>query len=178
MADAGLKDVVSGIRVGAGGLLGNERLCLLRSYAEVKHQILFGEAVDPVLEVLDPRTELSTLFGGTTSCLVRKVGADVAIGEDDLAAVESSDDGTFVLEAVAGVEQGSEVRVNRVYGTEVTIEELASHLAEPGAVLREAGGEDAMASGLESLRKQANLSLFTAAVYAFDGDKLSASGHE
>jgi len=33
-------------------------------------------------------------------------------------------------------------------------------------------------SGLESLRKKANLGLFAAAVYAFDGDQLSASGHE
>jgi len=76
-------------------------------------------------------------------------------------------------EAVAGVKQGGKVRIDGVYGAEIAVEELAGHFAKPGLVLRESGGEDAVAASLESLRQKADLSLFAAAVDAFDGDELA-----
>src|SRR5215467_1369278 len=148
------------------------------SYPKVEHQIFLRQSVDAVFQMLDPCAELGALFRSAACGLVRQIGGDVAVGENDLAALEGLDNGPFVLEAIAGVEQRSKVWIDRVDGAEIAVQELADHLAEPGIVLRESGREHAVPSGLESLRKKANLGLFAAAVYAFDGDQLSASGHE
>jgi len=125
--------------------------------------------------MLDPGAKLFAFLGGTASGLVRQVGGNVAIGDDDLPLFECGDDRSFAFKAITGVKQRREVRV--MVRAEVAIQKLADHLAEPGVVLREAGRQDLEATGFESLRQKADLGLFAAPVDAFNGDELSASVH-
>ncbi len=77
------------------------------------------------------------------------------------------------FEAVAGIEQRREVRVNAFERAEIAIQKLADHLAKPGIVLREAGGIDGVAaftSGDDSV-KQIHLRALAAAIDAFDGNE-------
>src|SRR5262245_10178252 len=149
---------------------------MLRRYAKIEHEIFFGQAVDAIFEVFDPCAEVSTPLRRRARHLMSKVGRNVAIGENNVARIESGDDRASVLEAVAGIQQGGEVRV--MVRPEIAVEKLADHFAKPGFVLRKTGGEDAVAPGFESLGEKADLSLFAAAVDTFHGDELSASGHE
>src|SRR5882724_7632709 len=128
--------------------------------------------------MLDPGEKFTALAGRRARCLVREIGSDVAVGEDDLAGLESGLEFGLGLEAVTGVEQGGEVRINGLEGAEFAIEEATDHAAEPRIVLREAGGIDGVSAQVERLGEQVDLGALAAAVDAFDGDEFSERRHE
>ena len=144
--------------------------------AEIDHAIFARKAVDFVFEVANPVGELSArLRRHDAGGLVREVGADVAIDEDDLAFGERGFDFAFGFEAIAGVEQSGEMRIDGFERAEFAVEKLADHFAEPGVVLRESGGVDADAGIVERGRQQIELRALAAAVDAFDGDEPAQS---
>jgi len=53
---------------------------------------------------------------------------------------------------------------------ELAVQKLSDHFAEPGIVLREAGGKDCVATRFERERQEFNLRALATAVDAFDGD--------
>jgi hypothetical protein len=69
------------------------------------------------------------------------------------------------------------VGVNAFERAEIAVQELADHLAEPGIVLRKAGGIDRVAARLEGKRQELDLRALATAIDAFDGDEFSGSGH-
>jgi len=77
------------------------------------------------------------------------------------------------FEAVAGVEERGEVRIDGFQRAKIAVQKLADHFAEPRIVLGEASGVDVVAARFESKCQQFDLGAFAAAIDAFDGDKLS-----
>src|SRR5258706_12742245 len=57
--------------------------------------------------------------------------------------------------------------------TELAVQELTDHFAEPGTVLRKSGGVDATPASLEGFCQQVELSALAAAVDALDGDHMA-----
>src|SRR6266478_3813383 len=141
------------------------------SYAKIEDEILARQVVDAVLEMLDPPLKFGAFFGNDASSLMREIGADVAVDEHDFALVEGRLDLGLGFEAVAGIEQRGEMRVHGFERAERAVEELADHSAEPGIVLRKAGGVNAIAAGHKHTREQIELRALAAAVDAFDGDQ-------
>ncbi len=87
---------------------------------------------------------------GAGACgLMSQIRADIAIGENDFALVQRGFQAEFGFEAIAGIEQGAEVRVDGFERAKIAVEELADHFAEPGIVLGEAGGINGMAAGVQ-----------------------------
>jgi PLP dependent protein len=123
--------------------------------------------------MLDPATKLVTFFRNDARGLMREIGADVAVDEDNFAVVEGCFNLGLGLEAVASIEQRSEMRIHGFERAEFAIEKLPDHFAEPGVILRKSGGMDAVpafASGNGAVQ-QIHLRAFTAAIDAFDGDE-------
>ena len=59
----------------------------------------------------------------------------------------------------------------------IAVQKLADHFAEPGIVLRKAGGIDGVAARIRELeRQQIDLRVLAAAVDAFDGDEIFRGG--
>jgi len=170
------QDVMGGVGVGSRGFFRDQRLSLERRDAKIKDNIFFGKTVDVVFEMLNPVSEFGAVIRSGAGYLVGKVGTDIAVGDDDFTFFESGDDWAFTFKAVTGIEQGGEVGV--LVGSKLSIEKLADHFAEPGVVLRKTGGEHPVAQAGESLSEEADLSVLAASVDAFDGDELSAGGHE
>ena len=106
-----------------------------------------------------------------------KVGADIAVHKNNLAVVQSGFEFRLGFEAVAGIEQRSELRIDAFERAEIAVEELADHFAEPGVVLWKAGGKDGVAARLEAERQEFDLRALATAVDALDGDEFSGSGH-
>src|SRR5712664_1720304 len=123
--------------------------------------------------MLDPAAKLVTLFGNDARGLMREIGADVAVDEDDFAFVEGCFNLRLGLEAVACVEQCGEMRIHGFERAEFAVEKLADHFAEPGVVLRKSRGIDTMAAvtGGNGAVQQIHLRAFTATIDAFDGDE-------
>src|SRR5882762_4815792 len=86
MAQAGLLQVPLRRSVAARGLQGDQPLRFTRWDAEIENEIFAGEAVDFVFKVLDPLQEFRALRGGNARGLMRQIGGDVAIHENNLAA--------------------------------------------------------------------------------------------
>src|SRR5260370_39133290 len=124
----------------------DERLGLGGRHAKVENQVLAGQFVDAIFEMLDPATKLVTLFGDDARGLMREIGADVAVDENDFAFVEGCFNLRLGLEAVACVEQRGEMRVYGFERAEFAVYNLAPHLSKPGVVLEESGGRDAAPS--------------------------------
>jgi hypothetical protein len=120
--------------------------------------------------MLDPLQEGGPFCGGNAGGLMSEVGADVAVGKNNLAVVQRGFEFRLGFETVAGVEQGREMRIDAFERAEVTVEELADHFSEPGIVLREARGKDGMAESAELGRQEIDLCALAAAIDAFDGD--------
>ena len=106
-----------------------------------------------------------------------KVGADIAVHQNNLAVVQGGFEFRLGFEAVAGIEHGSEVRVHTFERAEVAVEKLADHLAEPGVVLWKAGGKDGVATRFEAERQEFDLRALATAIDTLDGDEFSGSGH-
>src|SRR5882724_316521 len=123
--------------------------------------------------MLDPGEKFGALLGWSPGRLVRQIGSDVAVGEDDSAGLESGLEFGLGLKAITGVEQRREMRVDGFERSHFAIEEATDHAAEPGIVLREAGGIDGVATQVERLGEQVDLGALAAAVDAFDGDEFS-----
>jgi hypothetical protein len=62
------------------------------------------------------------------------------------------------------------MRIDAFERAELTIKELTDHFAEPGIVLREAGGKNGMAENPELFRQELDLRALATAIDAFDGD--------
>jgi PLP dependent protein len=128
--------------------------------------------------MLDPGEEFGAAPGRGAGGLVREIRTDVPVGEHDLPCAQRGFQLRPSFEAVARVEQGSEMRIDAFKRTEFAIEELANHPAEPRIVLRESGGINGIAAQPERLGQQLDLRALAAAVDPFDGDEFSARGHE
>ena len=127
--------------------------------------------------MLDPGHEFGALFRGGPRDLVREVGGDVAVGEDDFALVQGGFEAEFGFEAIAGIEERAEVRINGFERAKIAVEELADHFAEPGIVLGETCGIDGMAIGDQGFFEQVDLCALAAAVDALDGYEFSRWRH-
>ena len=163
--------------VAAGGFARYEFLRLARRDAEIEHQRFSRQIVNVVFEMLDPGDKGRTVGGAGARGLMREIRADVAVGENDFALVQGCFEAELGFEAIAGIEQGAEVRVDRFEGAKIAVEELADHFAEPGIVLGETGGINGMAAGVEGFFEQLDLGAFAAAVDSFDGDEFSWCCH-
>ena len=177
MAEAGFLDVCFFDSVGAGGFAADEDLCLARVDLEIQDHRLARKLVNVVFEVFDPGDERLALCGWNTRGLVRQIRGNIAVGQDDSALGESGLEFGFCFEAIAGIKQGSEVWVDGLESTEVAVEELADHSAEPIVVLRKTGGVNGLAGGDEGFFEEFNLGTFAAAVDTFDGDEFSGCSH-
>jgi len=60
---------------------------------------------------------------------MRQIGGDVAIHENNLAAVQRGFQLIFGFEAVPGIEHGREVGIDPIERAEISIEEFANHFA-------------------------------------------------
>src|SRR5580692_7354145 len=69
------------------------------------------------------------------------------------------------------------MRIDGFERAELSVQKLADHFAEPGVVLREAGGKDGVAARFEGQRQEFNLRTLATAVDAFDSDQFSRKGH-
>ena len=157
--------------------MGDELLRFERRHAKIHDKIFARKAINSVFKVLNPIEKCGALFGRNAGGLMGEIRSDVAISENDLAVVQSGFEFRLGFEAVAGVEHGSEVRVDGLERAKFAIEELPDHFAEPGIVLRKAGGIDGMAARAKGIGEQIDLGALAAAIDAFDGDEFSESGH-
>jgi len=173
----GFEQIFLGGGVAARRFAFNEPLRFLRGNPKVEDEAFAGKAVDAVLEMLDPLQKFGALGRGDARGLVSEVGTDVAVHQNNLAVVQGGFQSRLGFEAVTGIEQGSEVGVDSFERAEVAIEELADHFAEPGIILREAGGIDGVAASLEGKRQEFDLRALATAIDAFDGDEFSWNGH-
>lgn len=178
VTDAGFLNVLFVLRVNASGFARDEFLGLARRDAEIEDKRFVRKIVNVVFEMLDPVDEGGASGFGDASGLMGEIGADVAVGEYDFSGVESGVEAEFGFEAITGVKERAEMRVNGFERAKIAVEKLADHFAEPGGfVLRKASGKDGMACRGESFFEESDLSAFAAAVDAFDGDEFSGRRH-
>ena len=109
--------------------------------------------------------------------LMGEVRSDVAVGENDYALVQGRFQTRFGFEAIAGVEQRAEVRIDSFERAEIAVQKLPDHFAEPGIVLGETSGINDVAAGDESFFEKIDLGALAAAVDAFDGNEFSTWRH-
>src|ERR1700687_2972835 len=173
MPQAGLLQVLLGVGVAAFCLLCDEFLGLGRGHAKIEDEILAGQFVNVVFEMLNPAPKRVALVRRGTGGLMREIGTDVAVDEYDFAFVEGGFDFGLGFEAITGVEQRGEMRVQGVELAELAIKKLADHFAEPGVVLRKCRGIDAMPTfaGGEDPVQEIHLRALAAAIDAFDGNE-------
>ena len=127
--------------------------------------------------MLDPGNKRRTVLGGHARRLMGEVRSDVAVGENDYALVQGRFQTRFGFEAIAGVEQGAEVRVDGFERAEIAVEELPDHFAEPGIVFGEASRINDVAAGDQCFLEQIDLRALAAAIDSFDGDEFSGVSH-
>src|SRR5258705_6804909 len=128
--------------------------------------------------MFDPGAEFRSLLWRGAHRLMGKVGSDITVSKNYATCFKRRDDRLLTFKAVAGIEQGSEVRVDRVKRAEISVQELSDHFAEPRAILRKSGREHPVPSRLQFVRQQAHLRLLATAVYSFDGDEFAAMCHQ
>lgn len=121
--------------------------------------------------MFDPAEELGALFGGGACDLMRKIGGDVAVDENDAAFVEHGFETRFGFEPVTGVKKSGEVGIDGLKWAVVAIQEFADHTAEPGIVLREASRIDGVCFRGKGMFENLSLSVFAAAIDTLDGDE-------
>ena len=177
MVETGLLNILFDGGVAAGGLTCHELLCRTGRDSEIEHQGFSRQVVNVVLQMFNPGDEGRAVRGRGARGLVGEVRADVAVGEHDFAFIEGCFQARLGFKAIARIEQGAEVRVNRFERAKVAVQELTDHFAEPGVVLRETGGINGIAGGDESFLEQIDLRALAAAVDAFDGDEFSRWSH-
>ena len=177
VAQAGFEQVFLRGSVAASGFLRDEFLGLARRNTQIQNQVFARKPVNPVFEMLDPFEKRGALVGGDAGGLMGEIRSDVTVGENSLAVAEGGFEFRLGFEAIAGVEQCGEMRVDGFERAEVAVQELADHFAKPGIVLREAGGVDGMAAGAEGVGQQFHLRALAAAVDAFNSNEFSESGH-
>ena len=145
--------------------------------AEVDDEILGGERVDFVFELLEPFQIFAALFARDASALMGEIGADVTVGDDGVAGGEVGFDFWFGFEAIAGVEKSGEVGIDGVERAEIAVQKLAGEFAEEAVVTRETDlAERDFAIG-ESADEHVELRPFSGAVNSFEDDEFSARGH-
>lgn len=127
--------------------------------------------------MLDPGDERFAFGSRRARGLMCKIGAYIAVGENDLALLECGFQLRLGFETIAGVKQRREVRIDGFERTEMAVEELADHFSEPGVVVRETSWEYRVARGNEGLGQVLDLGAFAAAVDSFDGDEFSGRRH-
>ena len=98
-----------------------------------------------------PRYESLAVGGRGARGLMCEIRADVSIGEYDFALVQGGIQAELGFEAIARIEQCTEVRVNRFERAKIAVEELPNHLAEPRIVLWETGRKDGVPAVDQSL---------------------------
>ncbi len=174
MAEARFLQIMLGGSVRALGFAPDESLRIARRKTQVEDQRFSRQTVDTIFEMFDPCLEGGAL-GSRDSCgLMGEVGADIAVGQDHLAAVEGRFDLGFGFQTISGIEKRSEVWINAFERPELAIEKAADHFPKPGVVLRETGGVDGIAASREGFGKQFHLGALAATVDSLDGDEFSA----
>ena len=177
VAKAGFQNILFVFGVAAGGFARDEFLRLARRDSEVEHQRFARQIINVVFQMLDPGNEALAVCGRDEGSLMGEIRADVAVGEDDFALVQGGFEAEFGFEAIAGIEERAEVRINGFERAKIAVEELADHFAEPGIVLGETCGIDGMAIGDQGFFEQVDLCALAAAVDALDGYEFSRWRH-
>src|SRR5579864_7028334 len=172
---AGLQEVAFGAGVTSRRLLRHEFLRFARRHAQVQYQVLARQLINSVFQMLDPLPELFTHLGFRASRLVREIGADVAVDENDFTSLQCHLEFALGLKAVACIEQRGEMRVDTLERAQLTVQKLPHHFAEPRVVLREGCRIDRSAAGTEDFGQQFQLRALAAAIDSFDGDQPPAS---
>src|ERR1700730_16889664 len=103
MLQAGFEKIAFGARVAARRFLLHEFLCFARRHAQVHNDVLARQFVNVVFQVLNPLAELRTPFKCSSGGLMREIGTDVAVDENDFAFGQGCFEPGFSLEAVACV---------------------------------------------------------------------------
>src|SRR5580765_1353062 len=164
---------MSGIGICSRRFFGDQVLRFVWRDAEVEDQIFLGQAIDAVFEVLDPGEEFFAVFRGAAGGLMGEIRAHVAVAENNSSISQRGKDGMARFEAVAGVQQSGYARIEGIQWAKIAIEKLANHFSKHGAVLRESGGQNALAARFEFGGQQTHLSLLAAAIDALYGDQYS-----
>jgi len=119
--------------------------------------------------VLDPLQEFRALRGRNARGLMRQIGGDVAIHENNLP-LSSAASSLYLVSKRSRHRAWPRSGDRRYRAAEISIEEFADHFAKPGIVLRKAGGIDGVTARLESESQDLDLSALAAAVDAFYGN--------
>src|SRR5215467_4527212 len=125
--------------------------------------------------MLDPAAECHLLIRRNAGGLVREIRTDIAIHENNLAIVQRGFQVRLGFEAIAGVEEGSEVRIQGIQGAIIAVQELPYQLTEPGIILREARRINRMPAATcgKEVAQQIHLRTLSAAVNALEGDEFA-----
>src|SRR5262249_9613010 len=107
--------------------------------------------------MFDPGKKLRTFLRCDTRGLMREIGSDIPVREDDVPCVEGSLQFLLGFETIAGIEQGREVSIDGIERTKFAVQETADHAAKPGVVLRKAGRIDGIAAAGEGFGQQIDL---------------------
>src|SRR5438445_8899348 len=123
MTEAGLEQIFLRGSVAAGRFARDEPLGFQGRHPQIKDEVLAGKSIDAVLEMLDPFQECRALSGRNTSGLMGEVGSHIAVGENNLAVVQSGFQFRLGFKAVAGVKEGSEVGIDTFERAKITVQE-------------------------------------------------------
>src|SRR6185437_6917910 len=156
------------LRIFAGRLLGDQVLCFLSGHAEVNRHVFRREPVYLVFELSHPGEKYLAALRRHSRALVRKVGSDVAVGQENLSLREIGFAPFFCLQAIPRVEQHGKVRVHGVQRAECAVQELRGHLAEKAGIVWEAEPGKRELAGFEGAREEIELRAFPRAINPFE----------
>src|SRR5690242_18452930 len=132
-------------------------MCFTCGKAQVDDQVLDRKTVDAVLDMLEPGQKIVALLGRYAFRLMREIGGNVAVGEDDFTRAQGRLDFAFGFEAVAGIQQSGKMRVHRFQRTKLSVEIAPGKSAERRFILRERDAQNGESSRFECLRQQIEL---------------------
>jgi hypothetical protein len=145
--------------------------------AQIYNEILSGQRVDLVFELLEPVDELASVFALNACALVREIRSDVAISENrpPRRKLRFNPGSRFV--AIAGVEKRGEMSVHGIERPEITIQKARDQFAEESFIAREADLTQRNIALGKGASEHVELRPFSGAVNSFKDDEFSARWH-
>src|SRR6267143_5926272 len=171
-------NIMSMRSVGARGFQADEAKRLWRGDAQIHNQVLDWQAIDAVLDILQPGEKFVAFVGRDAFRLVRQIRANVPVGENNFSRGQSRFDLAFCFKPVTGVKDGRELRVHGFERAEITVEIAPGEFAEGRIIARESDAHDGSSPRLKRMREQIQLCAFARAVDSFERDQFSAWRHE